>query len=87
VSALDLTAVAVLAAGALLVMREVHRDRLVSRTALAGDLLALAGAAWSAVLVAAGPLWPLAVMPALCALVALTAAVHVLDAWRKGVRR
>lgn len=86
-SVLDLAAVALFAVGTLTLMREVHRDRHASRTALAGLALTLAGAVWSAVLVAAGPLWPLAVMPALCALAALVAAVNVLDAWRKGVRR
>jgi hypothetical protein len=76
-----------LGSGTFLVWREVRRGRPASWHAVAGDLLAIAGAVYGAVLTALGPLWPLAAVPALCALAFTVATVKVLDCRRKGAGR
>jgi hypothetical protein len=86
VNSASLASTVILAAGLLLIRRELRRGRPVSGAALAGDVMALAGSARGTALIAEGPWWPLAFIPALCALSCGVAGAAVLGARRKARR-
>lgn len=82
-----LAAVDFMPAGTAVVWHELRRGRWSSRAALAGDLLIAAGASCFAALLALGPLWPLACIPALAALGGTAAAVTVAGGLRRKAGR